>query len=507
MKLSSLLSYDSIVIQCHDNPDADALCSGYVLYRYFSFFSKNVRFIYSGNFEVTKSNLVYLINKLHIPIEYVTKLKSKPDLLLMTDCQYGEGNVQRFDAKEIAVIDHHQVSTKLPKQNEVRSNLGSCCTVIWNLLMLEDLIYFFDKKISTALYYGLYCDTNSFSEISHPLDRDMIEFLDYDKSLILKLKNMNLTLREAKVAGVAMLGIDYHPDNRYAVLKTEACDPNILGLIGDFIIAIDTVDVCLVYNILSFGVKFSIRSCSKETKANELAMFISDKIGSGGGHIEKAGGLLKNDLIKQIYPEYVEIDDQSAKFSISNILKQRLNDYFENSDIIYAKKTKIDTNKMKRYIANPFVVGVIDPKKYIPAGNMAIIRTISGDKNIEIKKNTLFIVTEAGEIYGISEDIFKKNYIKTRKHFKITTDYSPIIKNADTGKTYHIITEVKPYISNGEINIYAKKLTKTTKLFTTWDNEKYMLGLKGDYIAASIDDPNNIFIIEKNIFKKTYDLA
>ena len=127
MKLSSLLNYNSIVIQCHDNPDADAICSGYVLYRYFKSYHKKVRFIYSGNFEISKSNLVYLIKKLLIPIEYVQKLKTKPDLLLMTDCQYGEGNVRKFSAKEIAVIDHHQVTGKLPKENEVRSNLGSCC--------------------------------------------------------------------------------------------------------------------------------------------------------------------------------------------------------------------------------------------------------------------------------------------------------------------------------------------------------------------------------------------
>ena len=31
MKLSELLKYDDIVIQCHDNPDADALSSGYAL--------------------------------------------------------------------------------------------------------------------------------------------------------------------------------------------------------------------------------------------------------------------------------------------------------------------------------------------------------------------------------------------------------------------------------------------------------------------------------------------
>ena len=49
------------------------------------------------------------------------------------------------------------------------------------------------------------------------------------------------------------------------------------------------------------------------------------------------------------------------------------------------------------------------------------------------------------------------------------------------------MSEVIPYISSGEINIFAKKLTKTTKLFTTWDNDTYMLGLKGDYIATSVN--------------------
>ena len=34
MKLNDLLKFNDIVIQCHDNPDADALASGYALYWY-----------------------------------------------------------------------------------------------------------------------------------------------------------------------------------------------------------------------------------------------------------------------------------------------------------------------------------------------------------------------------------------------------------------------------------------------------------------------------------------
>ena len=34
MKLSDLLKFDNIIVQCHDDPDADALASGFGVYEY-----------------------------------------------------------------------------------------------------------------------------------------------------------------------------------------------------------------------------------------------------------------------------------------------------------------------------------------------------------------------------------------------------------------------------------------------------------------------------------------
>ena len=243
MKLSDLLSFNNIVIQCHDNPDADAIGCGYALYNYFSSKKKKVRFIYSGK---TKSNLVYLIDTLEIPIEFVTDSIGNPDLLLTCDCQYEEGNVTYFPAKCVATIDHHQVAKgkKLPELCEIRSGIGSCCTIVWDMLKKEG--FQTDSDTSSALYYGLFTDTNALSEISHPLDRDMMDEIYFDKSLIRRLNGMNITLEEAKIAGIALLGVEFHPENRYAILEAQPCDPNILGLISDFFLAVDTVDVCLV---------------------------------------------------------------------------------------------------------------------------------------------------------------------------------------------------------------------------------------------------------------------
>ena len=45
MKLRDLLKYKDIVIQCHDNPDADALASGYAVFKYLESRGKKPRLV------------------------------------------------------------------------------------------------------------------------------------------------------------------------------------------------------------------------------------------------------------------------------------------------------------------------------------------------------------------------------------------------------------------------------------------------------------------------------
>lgn len=61
MKLANLDCFNEIVIQMHDNPDADAVGSGYALYRYFESKGKRVRLIYGGRERIKKSNMLLLL--------------------------------------------------------------------------------------------------------------------------------------------------------------------------------------------------------------------------------------------------------------------------------------------------------------------------------------------------------------------------------------------------------------------------------------------------------------
>ena len=315
MKLSDLLQFDDIVIQCHDNPDADALASGFGVYCYLKENGKNPRFVYGGRNIIHKSNLVLMIDSLDIPIEHVDFL-DKPQMLVTVDCQYGGGNVTLFQAENIAVIDHHRVSGELPEMNRVTSYMGSCATIVWDMLREEQ--FEIKRKLATALYYGLYTDTGEFTEITQSLDRDLRDEADFDNAILAKFRNANMSLEELDIAGTALLGRDYVEEYRLAIVKAGACDPNVLGIISDFVLEVDAIDICMVFSVLEEGVKLSFRSCIKEVSASEMAQEVCSGIGSGGGHYYKAGGFIPMDLLIDSYQVFCTENNITPRLQYSS---------------------------------------------------------------------------------------------------------------------------------------------------------------------------------------------
>ena len=132
MKLTDLQNYQSIMIQCHDNPDADAIASGFALYTYFTSLGKTVQLVYAGRNQIHKSNLLLMVEKLQIPIIYIGDIKGysqqepsgkTPGLLITVDCQYGAGNVTCLPAEDVAIIDHHQVEITDVEKREINPHL------------------------------------------------------------------------------------------------------------------------------------------------------------------------------------------------------------------------------------------------------------------------------------------------------------------------------------------------------------------------------------------------
>ena len=499
MRIQELDQYEEIIIQCHDNPDADALASGWALYCYFAGQGKPVRLIYSGKLKIQKSNLVLMVERLSIPIEYVepgTKLgfADKNGLLITTDCQYGAGNVTRLQAPSVAIIDHHQIEITDVMLREIRPGYGSCSTVVWSMMKEAGFSFAGKKLLGTALYYGLFTDTNQFSELYNPVDMDMRDEVECHHNLINLFKNSNFSLKELEIAGIALIRYILNEEHHYAIIKAQPCDPNVLGLISDLVLQVDAILTCVVYNELENGFKLSVRSCDREARANELAAFLTKNIGSGGGHLEKAGGFISKKRYIESYPKL----HSEAFFS------ERLNEYFEETEIIYAKDYKVDMTKMKRHQKKKLPLGFVKISEVMQEGTPITIRTLEGDITISVDRNFYIMIGMKGEVYPIKNEIFEKSYQEIEGEVELEAEYLPTVRNRITGQSENILDFAHSCIPTEETQVFARELDQITKVFPAWDEEQYMLGNPGDFIAVRCDDLHDIYIVERDIFLKTY---
>lgn len=496
MTLAELNKYEKITIQGHDNPDADAIASGYGLYCYFREQGKEVSFIYGGKFKIQKDNLKIMVRDLHIPIEYIEDIRYKAEGLLITvDCQYGARNVTKFEADDVAIIDHHQREINDVEKSLIRSNIGSCSTIVWDLLQKENFDFSKYKDVQTALYYGLYMDTGQMTEISNPLDRDMRDALDYNKATMRMLLNSNLSMKELEIAGVALIRCIYNDAYRYAVVAAQPCDPNILGLISDLVLQVSRVDVSIVFNEVQGGIKLSVRSCTREVQASHLAAYLTKGIGSGGGHLNKAGGFISRSAYNKFYDELAE----------ETYFSNRMDEYMRYYQIIEAKDYKADITGMTKYRKKKVRVGYVVAKDILPVGTPILIRTLEGDISTTVEEDMYIMIGIQGEVYPIKKEKFEKGYYPTLESYSLKLEYNPTIINEEDGRSHDLIECAKICEASGGTIVYCKELEKGVKVFTAWDDEKYMRGEAGDYLAVRGDDYHDVYVIERTIFEKTYE--
>lgn len=314
-------------------------------------------------------------------------------------------------------------------------------------------------------------------------------------------RNSNLSLKELEIAGIALLRYIYNDDYRFALIKAQPCDPNILGLISDFLLQVDEVQTCVVYNELPDGFKLSVRSCIKEVNASELAAYLTEGIGSGGGHFEKAGGFISMKRYEDNYPTL------HSEAYISN----RMTEYFDSTEIIYAKDYEADLTDMVKYRKKQMPIGYVEADDVFPVGTPITIRTLEGDIDMVVEPDLYILIGIKGEVYPNTRLKFECSYqvldeVYSLEECTVDAEYTPTIRNRITGTTTPISQYARKCMPTGETHIHAKQIDKRIKIFTAWDEEKYMLGVPGDYLAVRCDDTKDVYIVEKNIFAKTYEV-
>ncbi len=323
--LQRLLSYKKICIQCHNSPDADAIASAFGVYRYLNANGVDATIIYGGEFPIRKMGLRMLVDECGIPVKHVSSLP-ECEMLVLVDCQYGQGNVQRFEAPRIAVIDHHIQGMADAENVLIRSDYQSCATLIWKLLCEEGYPVDTDGALSVALLYGLYTDTSCFTDLFTNVDTQMRMALFDEQPLFEHLTKASMTVDELLIVSDAMLNHRLDPDRHFAIVRASTCDQPVLGIIGDFMIQVDSVFLSFAYTDLSNGYQISLRTCREDLPADRIAAYLCSGIGNGGGHRKKAGGFILKEKLEQRY----------GKQELSEVAAMLLNRYMEEHSIVFS---------------------------------------------------------------------------------------------------------------------------------------------------------------------------
>jgi phosphoglycolate phosphatase len=125
--------------------------------------------------------------------------------------------------------------------------------------------------------------------------------------------------------------------------------------------------------------------------------------------------------------------------------------------------------------------------------------------DIIVRDDLYVMVGIEGEIYPIAYEKLERSYKLSDEPYEAMFEYDPTIKNCLTGEKKRIIKYARTIIPRDDSSvIYAKKIDKAVKVFTTWDIEKYYLGNPGDYIACREDDLHDIYIIKERLFDQLY---
>lgn len=496
MRLHELLFCERVAIQCHDNPDADSLASGFGLYRYFEAMGKgDLKFFYGGPAAIAKPSLKAMVADLGIPVEHRPDLTEWDGLLITVDCQYGAGNVSRVSAPEVAVVDHHIQEGTLPALCELRPWLGSCSTLVWNLL--TDEVFPVDVPLATALYYGLFMDTNGFSEVRHPLDRDMWDTLSVDHAILRKLRRSNLSLDDLSLASAALANFRYDAAGRFMVIAAPPCDANLLGFVSDFAMQVDGVDLAVAFSRGDGGLKFSVRTSVREHRASELAAWLADDMGSGGGHREKAGGTIAG----KRYAERFGAWDPAAYFV------GRVEAYLGYYGVVDCSGTamrgaELDTAAMRTYRKLPVHLGFVSCHKLFNSRTALRIRMLEGDMDIVVDGDTILMIGVKGEVYPMEFDKFIETYALTGERFAPDLSYPPTVLNRDTGIRVALLEFADACVGGGGTRVSAMRLERGVKVFTRWDAENYFRGDPGDRIVARA--PDDCYIVTADVFGQLY---
>ena len=283
-----------VLIVIHDNPDPDGLASAHAL-KYILHAKWKVGSLITYGGYIGRAENAALIKHLKIEIRHVSDVNVRDfSVVVLVDTQPGTGNnaLPRTIEPEI-VIDHHvpiYSKTLKAKFHDIRTDYGSTSSILTEYLR-DSGIESLDRKVATALFYGIKSDTSDLGRETTPKDMAahlylyphvlfrILSKIEHPKVSVDYVRTFEKTLSSALI------------DRDVIVSDMGAIDnPESLGEMADFLMRIEGVKWALCLGGFRGSIYFSLRTTRRKGNAGLAARKMVQDIGYGGGHNMTAGG-------------------------------------------------------------------------------------------------------------------------------------------------------------------------------------------------------------------------
>ena len=248
-------------------------------------------------------------------------------------------------------------------------------------------------------------------------------------------------------------------------------------------------------------------SDTKRVRALEFLDYLLPEFGLVRGNATEANGRIASTIL-QVQMSEIDITD-----SLHYFLKMS-NSYFCDCDCVLAREYGVEHGdeimNLPIYVKKHIPWAYVRSIDLVKQGENIHIKSLENESGLEIisdEKNYIMIGYR-GEVYDIKKEKFERTYETTEEPLDVFVqmmDMLPAAEIQSTGDYVSLEEMARLCYPKSGVGIYAKKLEKRTKVFPVGDGQEYFLGRPGDYMAVRPDDLCDIYIIESEIFYRTYE--
>ncbi len=246
-------------------------------------------------------------------------------------------------------------------------------------------------------------------------------------------------------------------------------------------------------------------SRSQRIRALELIDFVFGQFGISKGTAQWAQSSVSEVLLSACMSE-AEAEDATEYFLL------RADAYFTECDVVdattFARQNPELLKQMKEYEKARVTWAYVRTSEIVPKGVALSIRTLENDTGvvIEASDDIYIMIGCMGEVYQIQSDKFQASYEISEEPLDIFSqmfEFVPAVERLDD-HSYLPIDEIANicYPKKGA-GIFAKPLNKRTRVFGKTVTD-YFVADPGDYLAMRKDDPQDVYVIRKEVFGRTY---